>query len=106
MQEIQELREAATELSAAAKGLALSVAERGVSSTSGVHIHGSGLLAVLVALVGFVGIVVAVAAVLVVAAWRSADMSALQTVRDDMDMAAARIEQHERRLTKLENPPQ
>jgi hypothetical protein len=100
MQELQELRTAAAELHAAARGLGQ------VSSTSGVHIHGSGLLAVLVALVGFIGIVVAVAAVLVVAAWRSADMSALQTVRDDMDMAAARIEQHERRLTKLENPPQ
>ena len=100
MDEVQELRAAAAELAAAARGLGQ------VSSTSGVHIHGSGLLAVLVALVGFVGIVVAVAAVLVVAAWRSADMAQIGPIKDNLDMSMARIEAHERKITKLENPPQ
>lgn len=73
----------------------------GVNSTSGVHFHGStGLTVVAVA-----AIVVAVAAVCVVAAWRSADMRELNTLRDDLDVAEAIIMQHEKRINKLEPKP-
>ena len=73
----------------------------GINSTSGVHFHGStGLTVVAVA-----AIVVAVAAVCVVAAWRSADMRELNTLRDDLDVAEAIIMQHEKRINKLEPKP-
>jgi hypothetical protein len=74
----------------------------GPVSTSGIHIHGSGLLAVIVAIIGFVGIVIAVAAVLVVAAWRDADMSDLTRVRGDVRELQAWRQVHADKISKLE----
>jgi hypothetical protein len=74
---------------------------QGIQATSGVHFHGSSGLTI----VGVTAIVIAVAAVLVVSAFRSADLRDMQKLRDDMDMAAARIEQHERRINKVEAEP-
>ena len=83
-----------------------SVADRiersgGINGTSVVHFHGSSGLTV----VAVTAIIVAVAAVGVVAAWRSADMRELSTIRDDLDVAEAIIMQHEKRINKLEPKP-
>ena len=83
-----------------------SVADRiersgGINGTSVVHFHGSSGLTV----VAVTAIIVAVAAVGIVAAWRSADMRELNTLRDDLDVAEAIIMQHEKRINKLEPKP-
>ena len=71
------------------------------TTTSGVHFHGSAGLSVLSA----AAILAAISAVCIVAAWRSADMQALNTLRDDLDVAEAIIMQHEKRINKLEPKP-
>ena len=73
----------------------------GINGTSVVHFHGSSGLTV----VAVTAIIVAVAAVGIVAAWRSADMRELNTLRDDLDVAEAIIMQHEKRINKLEPKP-
>ena len=83
-----------------------SVADRiersgGINGTSVVHFHGSSGLTV----VAVTAIIVAVAAVGIVAAWRSADMREINTLRDDLDVAEAIIMQHEKRINKLEPKP-
>ena len=83
-----------------------SVADRiersgGINGTSVVHFHGSSGLTV----VAVTAIIVAVAAVGIVAAWRSADMREINSLRDDLDVAEAIIMQHEKRINKLEPKP-
>jgi HAMP domain-containing protein len=97
MEQVSELKTSVNALTDATNRLG--------SSNAVITINGGGAIALVVGFIGILGIVIAVAAVLVVSAWRAADMSKLQTVRDDMDMANAYITQHEKRLNKLETVP-
>lgn len=74
----------------------------GTSSTSGVHVHADGIIAIIVGAFGILGVITAVAAVLVVWAWRSADMADLARVRGDVRVLDAQHDTQERRINKLE----
>jgi hypothetical protein len=95
MQEIQEFKAAAAEFSEAAKRLG------NVSSTSGIHFHGSAGLSIL----SILAICVCVMSLGIGAAWYNASMRELATLRSQLETADAIIMTHEKRINKLENPP-
>lgn len=81
----------------------------GTVTTSGVHIHSDGIVAMIVGLIGIAlagfaafCLMVAVAAVLIVSAWRDADMNDLIRVRGDVRELQAYKSQHSDRINKLE----
>jgi len=86
-----------------------------VNNTSGIHIHGSGLVAVIAGACGFLATVVAISAVIVVsdraeqrdranAEIRETDMKALEGMRNDMNIMQAYVTRHGERISKLEAP--
>lgn len=72
------------------------------NNTAGIHIHGGGLVAIIVGIVGTFAILVAVCAVLIVSAWRSADMQYLSQLRGDMREQQQYRQQFSDRLNSLE----
>ena len=86
-----------------------SPSSQSVSTTSGVHLHGENLVAIVVAAIGAIcavlaatAVVVALASVMVIWGWREADMRDLSRVRSDVRELQAYRVQHGERITTLE----
>lgn len=79
------------------------------ASNAAITINGTGAAALVVGLIGVMAIVIAVSAVLVVSAWRSADMTEVESLRlqvdrmkETQDTHAIYLQTHDRRLNQLE----
>ena len=86
-----------------------SPSSQSVSTTSGVHLHGENLVAIVVAAIGAIcavlaatAVVVALASVMVIWGWPEADMRDLSRVRSDVRELQAYRVQHGERITTLE----